>query len=57
MAVTVKKVEELDFYLKTRKLAVREITSESWDPLCVIGLRIAFKKGYEAKQFYDNKKK
>lgn len=57
MALATKRVEELNFYLKTRKLAVREIASESWDPLCVIGLRIAFKKGYEAKQFYDRKKK
>ena len=57
MALATKRVEELDFYLKARKQAVREIASESWDPLCVIGLRIAFKKGYEAKQFYDRNKK
>jgi len=57
MGVTAERVKEIDFYRKARKLAVRELTSESWDPLCVINLKIAFKKGYEAKQFYDRNKK
>ena len=57
MAVTVKKVEELKFYLKIRQKAIKEITSQPWDSLYVIDLRLAFKKGYEAKQFYDRKKK
>jgi len=57
MAVTVKKVEELQYYLKIREIAIREITSHPWDSLHVINLRLAFKKGYEAKQFYDREKK
>jgi len=57
MAVTTKRVKEINFFLKKRKQMVEKLTSESWDPLCVINLKIAFKKGYEAKQFYDNKKK
>ena len=57
MAVTVKKVEELQYYLRTRQVALRGITSEPWDSLYVINLRIAFKKGYEAKHFYDKNKK
>jgi len=57
MAVTVKKVKELQYYLRTRQIAIREITSEPWDSLYVINLRLAFKKGYEAKGFYDRKKK
>lgn len=56
MAVTTKRVKEINFFLKERKQVVKELTSESWDPLCVINLKIAFKKGYEAKQFYDRNK-
>jgi len=56
MAVTTKKVEEIDFYLRVRQEAIRRITSEPWDSLYVINLKIAFKKGYEAKQFYDRNK-
>ncbi len=56
MALTTKKLKEIDFYLKERKRVVEEITSESWDPLYIIGVKQAFRKGYEAKQFYDKKK-
>ena len=56
MGVTVENVEEIKHYLKTRQKTIEEIASESWDPLCVIGLRIAFKKGYEAKHFFNKKK-
>ena len=57
MAVTVKKTEELQYYLRTRQTAIRGITSEPWDSLYAMNLRLAYKKGYEAKQFYNKKKK
>lgn len=57
MAVMVKKTKEIESYLKERKQAVEELTSESWDPLCVISLKIAFRKGYDAKHYYNKKKK
>ncbi|MBA7517313.1 hypothetical protein ES705_09366 [subsurface metagenome] len=57
MAVTAIKVKEINYYLKERKKTVAELTSESWDPLCVINLKIAFRKGYDAKHFYNKKKK
>ncbi|GAH80539.1 unnamed protein product, partial [marine sediment metagenome] len=45
MAVMVKKNKEIEYYLKERKRAVEELTSESWNPLCVIGIKKAFRKG------------
>ena len=56
MAITTMRVKEINFYLKERKQAVEELTSEAWDPLCVIGIKKAFRKGYEAKHFFNKKK-
>jgi len=53
MAITTKSVKELQYYLKTRQIAIRGITSEPWDSLYVINLRLAFKKGYEAKNYFQ----
>jgi len=55
MAITTKNVKELQFYLRTRQTAIRGITSEPWDSLYVINLRLAFKKGYEAKNYFQKK--
>jgi len=57
MALATKRVKEINFFQKERKKAVKKLTSESWDPLCVINLKIAFRKGYEAKHFFDKNKK
>ncbi len=57
MAVMVQRVKEINYYLEKRKQAVQELTSEAWSPLCVINLKIAFRKGYDAKHSYNKKKK
>ena len=53
MAITAKNVKELQYYLRTRQAAIRGITSEPWNSLYVINLRLAFKKGYEAKNYFQ----
>jgi len=55
MIMKTKSVKELQYYLKTRQIAIRRMTSEPWDSLYVINLRLAFKKGYEAKNYFQKK--
>jgi len=57
MAVTVKQVKEINYYLEKRKQAVEALTSEAWSPLAIINLKIAFRRGYDAKYSYNDKKK
>lgn len=56
MSIATKKVKELKYYLRKQKKVLEELTSDSWDPLHIINLRIAFKRGYEAKHSYNKKK-
>ena len=55
--IQMKTKEEKEYYKSEKRKAIEGITSSNWDELVTLLLRVAFRKGYEAKTRYNRKPK